>query len=121
MPMSSMISKEEVCKQYGLLGMLEIKCKRSKLFAKKEAEQTFIYSIFNPIPPKYSMMAAISKYGKKYAILTPEDLTEKELVIFEFVLREADPDDEFVVFSKRDYHAAKKYLYDKKNKVTLCS
>ena len=121
MPLASTISKEEICKQHGLIGMLMIKCKSCKLFAGKEAEQTFIHSVSNPIPPKYNMMAAISKYGKKYAVLTPEDLTEKELVIFEFILREADPDDEFVVFTRREYNAAKKYLYGKKNKIILCS
>ena len=121
MPMVSIISKEEICKQHDLLGMLMLKCKMCKPFAGKDAEQTFIYSVSNPIPPKYDMMIAVSKYGKKYAMLTPEDLTEKELVVFEFILRDADPDEEIVVFTKREYNAVKKYLYDKKNKVTLCN
>lgn len=120
MPMVSIISKEEICKQHALLGMLMLKCKSCKLFAGKDAEQTFIYSVSNPIPPRYDMMIAVSKYGKRYAMCTPEDLTEKELVVFEFILRDADPDEEIVVFTKRDYHAVKKYLYGNKNKVTLC-
>jgi hypothetical protein len=100
--------------------MLMLKCKESKLFARKDAEQTFIYSVSNPIPTRYDMMIAISKYGKKYAMLTPEDLTEKELMVFEFVLRDVDLDEEIVVFTKREYDAVKKYLYGKKIKVTLC-
>ena len=121
MPMASISSKKEVNRQYHLIQILEEKCKLWKLFAGKEAETTFIYSVCNPIPPKYDTMVAISKYGKTYAMLTPNDLTQEELVIFEFALREIDSDEEIVVFSRRDYNAAKKYLYGKKNKVSLYS
>ena len=121
MPIASISSKEEVVSHYELIQKLEEKCKCCKLFKGKDAEQTWIYTVSNPIPRKYTTKVAISKYGKKYAMLTPEALTEEDLVIFEFVFRETDPEDEIVVFSKRDYHAAKKYLYDMKNKITLCS
>ena len=121
MPLVSISFKEEIVGQYELLQTLEEKCKKSIFFAKgKESDKTFIYSVSNPIPPKYNTMVAISQYGKRYAMLTPEDLTEKDLVVFEFILRDADPDEEIVVFTKRDYHAVKKYLYGNKNKVTLC-
>ena len=33
MPRVSIISKEEICKQHALLGMLMLKCKSCKLFA----------------------------------------------------------------------------------------
>ena len=121
MPLVSIISKEEICKQHGLIGMLMIKCKSCKFFERKEAEQSWIYAVSNPIHPKFDTMVAISKYGKRYAMLTPEDLTEKEMIVFDYVMNEVDPDDEIIVFTQRDYNAVKKYLRDKKNKVTLCS
>jgi len=121
MPLVSVISKEEICKQHGMIGMLMIKCKSCKLFERKEAERSWIYTVSNPIHPKYDTMVAISKYGKKYAMLTPEDLTEEEMIVFAYVLDDAEPDEEIVVFTQRDYDAVKKYLRDKKNKVTLCS
>lgn len=117
MPMVSVIPKEEICKQHGLIGMLMIKCKN---FTRKEAEQSWIYAVTNPIYPKFDTMVAISKYGKKYAMLTPEDLTEKEMIVFDYVLNEIEPGEEIVVFTRRDYNAVKKYLRDKKNKVILC-
>jgi len=120
MPLVSINPKKEIISYYELIQMLEKKCESCKLFAGKEAENTFIYSVSNPIHPKFDTSVAVSKYGKIYAMCTPEDLTEKELVVFEFILRDADPDEEIVVFTKRDYHAVKKYMYGNKNKVTLC-
>ena len=119
MPMSLTISKKEVIKQYELIKMLEEKCKTCRMLVGKEAEATVIYSISNPIAPKYDAMVAISKYDKIHAMLTPADLSEEELLIFEYALRGAEPDEEIIVFTKREYKAVKKYLYDKKNKVIL--
>ena len=120
MPFVSIIQKEEICKQHGLIGSLMIKCKSCKFFARKEVDLTWIYAVSNPVHPKVDTMVAISKYGKKYAMLTPEDLNEKEMIVFDFVLQEIEPEEEIVVFTQRDYDAVKKYLRDKKNKVTLC-
>ena len=121
MPLVSIIPKEEICKQHELIGMLMIKCKSCKFFARRKAEQTWIYAVANPIHPQYDTMVAISKYGEKYAILAPEDLTEKELIVFDYLMNEIGHNDEIVVFSQRDYDAVKKYLRDKKNKVMLFS
>ena len=120
MPLVSISFKEEIVGQYELLQTIEEKCKKSIFFAKgKESDKTFIYSVSIPIPPKCNTMVAISQYGKRYAMLTPEDLTEKELVVFEFVLQDVEPDAEIIVFSRRDYSAVKKYLCGKKNVVLL--
>lgn len=120
MPISLTISKKEVVNQYEIIKMLEEKCKTCRMFVEKEADSTFIYSISNPIAPKYLAMVAISKYGKTYAMLTPDNLNQEDLLIFESVLRSADPDEEIVVFTERDYNAVKKYLYNKKCEVIFC-
>lgn len=58
---------------------------------------------------------AVATFGPhSCALYAQENLTEKELVIFEFFLRDLDPDDQIVVFNQRDFDAVKKYLYGKK-------
>lgn len=79
-----------------------------------EPENEFIFELDH----RYSTddgpaMIAVAKIADYHALYAPEYLSEKQLVIFEFFLREADSNDHLVVFSQRDYDAVKKYLYDK--------
>ena len=80
----------------------------------KEPDSEFIYELDS----RYSTddgpaMIAVARIGDRHALYAPEYLTEKQLVIFEFFLRDADSNDHLVVFSQRDYDAVKKYLYGK--------
>ena len=108
--------KEHIAEEYITLERLESKCNSCRFFKGRNAEETFIYVVYEP-----DTMVGISRYGKKYAMLTPDSLTEEELIVFAYVLEEMGPDEEIVVFTKRDYNAVLKYLRGKKNTVTLFS
>ena len=119
MPFVSTISKNKVAEQYNTIKLLEKSCKSCKLFVRREPEYTIIYSIHNPDSRIQDSMVAISKYGKTYAMRTPENLSMEGFGIFEFVLRDLETDEEIVVFSRKDYDAVKAYLRDKENKVIM--
>ena len=121
MPIISTVTQKQVKVQQEAMEKLLWKCEESNLF-KKSAEQVWCYYVCGDYATDDGpAMVAIAKFGNVYAMRTPEYLTEKQLVVFEFVLRDAEPQDEIVVFSKKDYDAVMKYKYSKEiKKVTLC-
>lgn len=59
-------------------------------------------------------MVAIAAYGEHiYAIYAPEYLTQEQYVVFEFLMRDVEPQDKLVVFSKESYDAIMKNNYSK--------
>ena len=121
MPIISTVTQKQVKAQHEAMEKLLWKCEESNLF-KKSVEQVWCYYVCGDyVTDDGPAMVAIAKFGNVYAMRTPEYLTEKQLVVFEFVLRDAEPQDEIVVFSKKDYDAVMKYKYNKEiKKVTLC-
>lgn len=121
MPLISTVSKERVEVQYKAMEKLLWKCEECSCLKGKTAEEVWCYWVCSDYSTEDGpAMVAIAKFGNVYAMRTPDYLTEKQLVVFEFVLRDAAPQDEVVVFSQRDYDAVQKYKYSKKNKVRLC-
>lgn len=119
MPMVSTTSKKHFDRYKNLFEILEIQI--APLLKGKEPEREFIYELHDS---NYSTddgpaMIAIAKIGDLHAMCIPDYLTDEQLVIFEFVLRDADSNDHIVVFSQRDYDAANKYLYGKKVDVKM--
>ena len=79
-----------------------------------EPEDEFLYKLDS----RYSTsdgpaMIAVAHIGDKCALYAPEYLSENQLVIFEYLLRDVDSNDHLVVFSQRDYDVVQKYLYGK--------
>lgn len=115
MAMVSTTSKKHVDKQQEAFKILE------SGLDKKKIEEEYIFELDN----RYSTdagaaMVAIAKLkDDTYALYAPEYLNEKQLVVFEFLLRNADENDHILVFSQRDYDAVKKYTYDKEVDVKI--
>ena len=120
MPIISTVAQKEVNAMHEAMEKLLWKCEESKRLG-KGAEQVWCHYVYGEYATDDGpAMVAIAKFGNVYAMRTPEYLTEKQLVIFEFVLRHVEPQDEIVVFSMRDYDAAMKYKHGKKIKRITC-
>ena len=122
MPFTSFTTKKHIESQYDAIKKLEEKCESCKLFRDKTAESIYIFSVKGDYETDDGpAMLSIAIYPHNtYAIYAPEYLTDKQLVAFEFLLREVEPKDKIIVFSQRSYDAVKKYSYDKPVNVELC-
>lgn len=121
MPLVSTTSKKQIENQYNAIAKLQEKCESCKSFRGKVAKSIFIYEVCTDYQTSDGpAMLAIADFGdNNYAIHTPDYLTDKQLVVFEFLLRDVDNKDKIVVFSKRSYDAVKKYSYGKPVNVKL--
>ena len=121
MPLISTTSKKQIENQYNAIAKLQEKCESCKSFRGKVAKSIFIYEVCTDYQTSDGpAMLAIADYGNNnYAIYTPDYLTDEQLVVFEFLLRDVDKNDKLVVFSQRSYEAVKKYSYSKSVNVKL--
>ena len=121
MPLVSTTPKKQIENQYNAIVKLQEKCKSCNLFQGKVAKSIFIYEVCTDYQTSDgSAMLAIADFGdNNYAIHEPDYLTDKQLVVFDFLLRTVDNKDKIVVFSKRSYDAVKKYSYGKPVNVKL--
>ena len=118
MPLVSTTTKKMVHTQYFLMDRLMFLCKGYNVFKGKEPEHIFCYQIDSDYRiDDGPAMVAIACLGNTYVMMTPDYITEKQMVVYEFILREAEPNDEFFVFYGRDYEAIKKCPYSEKHKV----
>ena len=123
MPVISTKNKQQIQREYNAIAELKRKCESCKRFLGKEAELEYIYYICNEYTTENGpALLAVADFGdKNYAIYDPEYLTDKQLVVFEFLLRDIEDNDRIVVFSKRGYNAIKKYNRNgKKIDIKLC-
>jgi len=121
MPLISTTSKKQIENQYNAIAKLQEKCESCKCFRGKVAKSIFIYEVCTEYQTSDGpAMLAVADYGNNnYAIYTPDYLTDEQLVVFEFLLRDVDKNDKLVVFSQRSYEAVKKYSYSKSVNVRL--
>lgn len=124
MAFSMFIPKEHVEIQYKLLKALEEKCSACKLFDGFTPDNEYIYRRFTDLSDyKAAIVYAEYKSCHTYAVYSPETLTEKDFAIFESflykVLKYAEPDEQILVFSQKDYDAIMKYNYGKPINVKL--
>lgn len=121
MALISTTPKKQIETQYNAIAKLQEKCESCKLFRGKVAESVFIYSVCVDYETEDGpAMLAIADFGNNdYAIYTPDYLTDKQLIVFEFLLRDVENNDKLVVFSERSYDAVKKYSYGKPVNVKL--
>ncbi len=118
MPLVSTTTQKMVHTQYFLLERLLFLCKGYNVFNGKDPEHVFCYQVDSDYRTDDGpAMVAIACLGNTYAMLTPDYITQKQMVVYEFILREAEPNDEFVLFYGRDYKAVKKCPYSEKHKV----
>lgn len=121
MPLVSTTPKKQIENQYNAIAKLQEKCGSCKSFRGKVAKSIFIYEICTDYKTEDgpAMLAIADFDDNNYAIYAPEYLTDKQLVVFEFLLRDVDDKDKIVVFSQRSYDAVKKYSYVKPVNVKL--
>ena len=123
MPLVSFTSEKEVALKSNTIERLKQECLHCSLLSGKTADATFVYtvtgcSLVNSSDP---MMLAFAHYNGTFAVYTPSYLTGKQLVIYEYFLRdEIKPHETIIVFSKKDYEAIQKYRYSKPINVKLC-
>ena len=118
MPIVSTVSKQQVEVQYNTMEKLMQQCETCNILKSKTAEEVVCYYICSDYNTEDGpAMVAIASFGNIHAMMTPDYVTEKQLVVFEFVLRNLEPHEEIVVFSKKDYDAVKYYKRQRKNKV----
>lgn len=121
MPFISTTSKKQIETECNAISKLQEKCESCNQFRGKVAKSIFIYQVY----PDYktedgpAMLAIADFDGYGYAIYAPDYLTDEQLVVFEFLLRDVDNNDKFVVFSQRTYDAVKKYSHGKLVSVKL--
>ena len=115
MPIISYTPKKRVEAQHNAIRMLQEKCDSCNLFCNRECKEIFIYSVCGDyITDDGEAMVAIAAYGEHiYAIYAPEYLTQEQYVVFEFLMRDVEPQDKLVVFSKESYDAIMKNNYSK--------
>lgn len=121
MPLISTTPKKQIETQYNAIANLQKKCESCKLFRGKVAASIFIYSVCSDYTTEDGpAMLAIADFGNnEYAIYAPRYLTDEQLVVFGFVLRDVNDTDQIVVFSQKSYDAVKKYSYGKPVNVKL--
>ena len=120
MPMLSLVSKKQLELQLNSLLELEKKCVEHKIFKETEEANFYTFSILRDYTTESGhAMLAVANSNNVYAIHTPEYLTEKQMAVFEFLLRDAEPHEKIIVFSQKSYDAVKKYSYGKSLNVTL--
>lgn len=122
MPIISYTSKKDVERHYETISKLKEKCKACELLRGKIPVSMYIYEVCKDhVTNDGPAMLAIAPYGDStYAIYAPEYLTDEQFVVFEFLLRDAEPNDVLIVFSKESYDAVQKYSYGKPLNVQLC-
>lgn len=121
MPLISTTLKKQIETQYNAISKLQEKCESCDQFRGKVAKSIYIYEVCTDYRTSDGpAMLAIADYGdNNYAIHTPDYLTDEQLTVFEFLLRDVDNNDKLVVFSQRSYDAVKKYSYGKLVSVKL--
>lgn len=123
MPIISWEDQKNIEVKHNAIAKLQEKCESCKLFRGKVAKDIYCYSIRG----EYSTddgpaMLVIASYDKDtYAIYAPEYLTHEQLDVFEFFLREVEPRDKLIVFSKKSYNAVKEHRCGKSVNVKLVS
>ena len=112
----------EIELHHDAIAKLQEKCESCKLFQAQTAKETYTYSVCREyVTDEGPAMVAIAKYGEDtYAIYAPDYLTERQLVVLEFILRDIKSEDKIVVFSQKCFNALGKYSYGKQLNVRLC-
>lgn len=115
MPIIRREPKVNVEKQQEALKNLEIRLGNKKIM------EEYIFQVEGEYETDEgpAMLAFAELKNGSYAIYAPKYLSEKQLVVFEFLLREVDEKDQLLVFSQRDYEAVKKYSYGKNVNVKI--
>ncbi len=121
MPFILTTSKKGIEEQNQAIAKLQEKCESCKWFKGNVAQDIFIYLAYEDYTTEDgSAMLAIADFGNNdYAIYMPDYLTDEQLAVFEFLLRDVDDKDKLVVFSQRSYDAVKKYSHGKPVNVKL--
>ena len=121
MPMITITLKERIELQYSVISRLEEKCSSCELLREKVAKQTCTYEAYrNHTNDKDTVMIAIATYEDNiYAIYVPEHFNEKQMRVFEFLLRDIEPENTVIVFTEESYNAVKKYSCGKPINVKL--
>ena len=120
MPFIAKTSKEEIELQSTIIAKLEEKCASCTKLLEESVDSIWTYSVVVGYRTDDGpAIVAIAKYGNIYAIYEPEYLTEEQLVVYEFLIRDVESKDRLIVFSKRGYDAIKKYDYNKRVNVEL--
>lgn len=118
MPFTSTISKQQLNMHLNALKTLEQKI--ANYYGDVEVKDERIFKLIDYNHNGYhAPIVALATIGDETALYSPEWLTEKDLVIYSYLLRDADSDDHIVVFSQKDYDAVKQYLYGKEVDVKL--
>ena len=118
MALTSVISKQQLKMHLDALKTLEQKI--AYYYGDVEVEDERIFKLIDyNLNSNQALIVALATIGDETALYSPEWLTEKELVIYSYLLRCADSDDHIVVFSQKDYDAVKQYLYGKEVDVKL--
>ena len=108
MPMISVVPKKVVDLQHNAIINLHEQCARFKLFDGKEPDDIYTYSVSDSYKTSDGpAMVAIAQYGDTYVIYAPAYLSDKQFVIFSYILREMEPHEKIIVFSQKSYDAVK--------------
>ncbi len=115
MPLISITPKKNVELLHNTILELQQKCESCDLLREKTVKEIFTYAVSNDyVTDDGPAMVAIASYDNNiYAIHAPEYLTDKQFVVFEFLLCNIEPQDEIIVFSQSAYIAVKKYTNGK--------
>lgn len=122
MPFTSQKSKQRITLDYQLMLALQEKCAKYVMFTGLSPEKEYIFTAHLDSPATI----AVAEYHtcKTYAVYSSDELTKDLLSVFEFFLRDvkqhAEPGEQIVVFSQKDYDAVVKYLYGAPINVKLC-
>lgn len=123
MPIVSYKSKERIDHQYHLMLALKSKCATCDIFNGISPDKEYLFTIQDYDEPA-DIAVAVYYECKTYAVYASDDLAENQLSVFELFLRDvkkyAEPGEQIVVFSKRDYDAIITYNYGEPINVKLC-
>lgn len=121
MPIVSTETMKQVKTKYFLLDTLKFLCSgHYEVFKKEAPEHLFVFEVETDHKTEDGpAMVAVACSGNKCAMITPGYTTEKQMVIYEYLLRKAEPNDEFFVFYTRDLEAVKKCIYSEGHKITF--
>lgn len=116
MPLTSTVSKERLERQNQLLATLEAKCADCEELKGMKSDNEYIYFVHDQHPDGPAMLAyAVYNKCKTYAVYVSEELADERLGIFSYfmsnVKKYAEPDEQIIVFSQRDYDAINKSNY----------
>ena len=124
MPFCRTALRSKIEEEYRLIQELKDKCLNIDFLQGVSPDEEYVYEV-HYMTDKELAILAVAQYNNchTYAVNTSENVTEEELEVFEFFIKDVkkylEPDDQILVFSKKSYDAVKKYNYGRPVNVIL--